>query len=268
MLKNCFLIFLLVVFTNLSFGQNLQKLQVWQDSLSKLEQVILSNISEVERIESNFLFVKTLVSSLKETNSYYFNFEQLNMISCLRSPDDKFRIFSWNVPLQDGSYLYYGSVQLQSGSLKLVPLLDKTFEIEAVDKVVLEPKMWYGVQYYEIIPFNSNQYLLLGWKGHDAHTTKKVIELLTILPDKTMRFGADIFADDPSMQRKVFTYAKKASMLLKYNKENRSIEFDHLVPLEGGSKDQNIPDLTHDAYLIGDKKLHLKKDILVVNKEN
>lgn len=268
MQKNCFLIFSLLLFGKISFGQNLQKMQVWQDSLLQLGQQVFDNRSEVERIESNFLFVKTLVSALKEPNSYFYDFDKLNMISAVRSPDDKFKIFSWNVPLSDGSYLYYGAIQFRSGSLKLTPLLDKTFEISTVDKAIVDQNNWYGAQYYDIIPFQPNQYILLGWKGHDASVSKKIIEVFRMDQQGGVQLGAAIFDGNSGMTRKIFTYAKQATMLLQYNKNQRRIEFDHLIPLEGGKKDQNVPDLSHDAYVLGKSRLELIENITILNVEN
>jgi hypothetical protein len=268
MLKNCFLTFILLFLCSISFGQNLQKMQVWQDSLYKIGQNVFAQTAEVERIESNFLFVKTLVSALKEPNSYFYDFHKLNMISAVRSPDDSFRIFTWNVPLQDGSYLYYGSIQFKSGTLKLIPLLDKTFEIADIHTNELNNSVWYGAQYYEIVPFRPNQYLLLGWKGHDAIVSKKVIEVLTIDPQGKVKLGATIFSDKPKITRKIFTYAKQATMLLQYNKNDKRIEFDHLIPLEGGKKDQNVPDMSHDAYVLRKSDLVLQEDITILNLEH
>ncbi len=268
MLKNCFLIVFLLVLTKVSSGQNLQKMQIWQDSLTNLGKAIYAHKSDVERLESNFLFVKTLVSALKETNSYFFNFEQLNMISAVRSPDDSFRVFSWNIPLQDGSFLFYGSIQFKSGTLKLLPLLDKTFEISDVNKNIVDSKNWYGAQYYDIIALKPNQYLLLGWKGHNASVSQKVIEVLSLDSSGNVKLGQGIFDDDSTIVRKIFSYAKDATMLLRFNKQENRIEFDHLIPLDGGKKDQNVPDLSHDAYKLKNNKLELLKNITILNLEN
>lgn len=265
MLRNCFLILFLFLGIQYSNGQNLQKMQIWEDSLFNIGQKVFSNISEVEKIESNFLFVRTLVAALKEPNSYFFNFEHLKMISSVRSPDDNFRIFSWNIPLQDGSFLYYGSIQKKSGTLNLIPLLDKTFEIDDVDKAVLNNNQWYGAQYYEIVPYQQNKYILLGWKGHDSHNTQKIIEVLNFLPDGKIKLGDHIFLDNTSISRKIFTYAKEAKMLLSFQPRDKRIIFDHLVPLEGAKNQKNVPDLSHDAYLLDTKGLKLQTNVLVLN---
>src|SRR3546814_16711163 len=71
------------------------------------------------------------------------------MVSILDAPDDRFRIFSWHIPLNDGSYLYYGTIQLNTpdGSLKMYPLLDKTYEITEPEQAVTAPDNWYGPPY-------------------------------------------------------------------------------------------------------------------------
>lgn len=267
MQKNCFLILFLLLLGKISFGQNLQKMQIWQDSLLQLGKKVFDNRAEVERIESNFLFVKTLVSALKEPNSYFYDFDKLNMISALRSPDDKFRVFSWNVPLHDGSYLYYGAIQLRSGNLKLIPLLDKTFEIKDVDKDVVDNNNWYGAQYYEIIPFQKNKYILLGWKGHRADFTQKVIEILNFDSDDKISFGQAVFSDKPPLVRKIFFYNRQATMILQYNKAKNRIEFDNLVAVRGEEKKDYVPDLSHNAYIIKNNKLLFEENIEVLNQE-
>lgn len=265
MLKNCFLIFSICCISMASFGQNLQKMRIWQDSLTSLGRQVFSVASESERMESNFLFVKTLVSALKEPNSYFYSFDSLKMISIVSSPDEQFRIFSWNMPLHDGSYLYYGAVQMRSGTLKLTPLLDKTFELKNSNEEITDHSKWYGAQYYEIIPYSTRSYLLLGWKGHDSQCSEKVIEVLKIDPEGKLIFGQNIFSDDPKIVRKIFKYSKSATMLLRYNGDKRRVEFDNLVPLNSGKNQIYIPDLSHNGYILKDGKLVFIDDVEVLN---
>src|SRR5690554_5012872 len=119
-----------------------------QDSLAKLGYEMYNNPSEPERLASNFAFVKTLVAALNTPHSFDFGFDSLDMVSLLEAPDGKLRVFSWHLPLNDGSYLYYGAVQLRTadGSLALFPLLDKTYEIEQPDEAILSHVDWYGAQ--------------------------------------------------------------------------------------------------------------------------
>ena len=253
-------------------AQNIQKMDRWQDSLLHVGRQMFQSPVETERIERNFTFVKTLVSALKEPNSFFYTFDKLDMISVISTPDNSLRIFSWNIPLEDGSYLYYGTIQHKTpgGKLKLTPLLDKTFEIQNPTEDITPAGKWYGAQYYDIIPLAKNQFVLLGWKGHHAEYTKKVIDILNISPSGEVTLGAPVFSDAPKMVRKIFSYTKDATMYLQFNKKSNSIEFDHIVPaspqLEGNFKYYG-PDLTHDAYEVKGGRLIFKENISLQNAE-
>ena len=111
---------------------------ILQDSLKTLGYTMYNSPAEQERLQANYTFVKTLVSALQTSHSYDFAFDSLDMVSRLRSPDDRFRIFTWHLPLNDGSYRYYGAIQLHTpdGSLQLIPLLDRTYEIKEPETAV------------------------------------------------------------------------------------------------------------------------------------
>ncbi|MFD1770204.1 hypothetical protein [Sphingobacterium suaedae] len=250
---------------------NLYKMNTWQDSLIRLGTEMYENKAEAKRLEKNFIFVKTLVASLKERHSFLYNFDQLDMISVVMSPDSRFRIFSWNIPLHDGSYLYYGAIQshTEDGTLKLVPLLDKTFEINDPEGEALTPSVWYGAQYYSIVPLTGNRYALLGWKGHAPNYSQKVIEILQCEPNSFVLGGA-IFSDSPTMFRKIFNFARDLSMYLKYDQQKSRIVFDHIVPADPSLQGQYSrygPDLSYDAYLLKNGKLILQQDVPFQNEE-
>ena len=266
-----FLVFFLC--SNLYYvsAQNISKMDVWQDSLVDLGTAMYHNDGEAERLENNFSFIKTLVSSLKEPNSYYYTFEKLKMISILEPDDKSFRIFSWNIPLHDGSYLYYGAIQFRLGSLKLVPLLDKTFELSHPAEDIVPANKWYGAQYYDIIPLSKGKYALLGWKGHHAEYTKKVIEILTVSSSNELTFGDHIFSDNSKLSRKIFSYTKQATMHLKFNKTDKRIEFDHIVPINNSFKDNYkyyAPDLSYDGYKLTNSKLKFEENIQINNSKS
>lgn len=273
-MKRCFLLLLSagLILSNV-FAQSIQKMDLWQDSLVHLGQRMFSSIAEAERLESNFKFVKTLVSALKESNAYFYEFDRLGMISILDSPDDNFRIFSWNIPLQDGSYLYYGAIQhkVLGGKLKLTPLLDKTFEIQHPHTDITSAQMWYGAQYYDIVPLSKGQYILLGWKGHHVEYSQKIIEVLNIGTAGEVTLGAHLFSDDATLSRKVFSYKKSVTMFLRFNPTLNRVEFDHIVPIRSefaGDFKHYGPDLTHDSYEIKNMSLFYKEDIELSNPEH
>lgn len=236
----------------------------------KLGYGMYNNPSEPERLEANFSFVKTLVTALNTPHSYGFGFEKLDMVSLLEAPDGKFRVFSWHLPLNDGSYLYYGAVQLHTddGSLRLYPLLDKTYEIEQPDEAVLPHTDWYGAQYYRIVPFGTD-YILLGWKGHTPEVNQKVIEVMQLAEDGLV-LGKKVFrhADTQGRARLIYRFSRQASMYLDYDASENRIVVDHLSPADERFRGQYQyygPDMSHDAWLVGDGELLLDPDILFTN---
>lgn len=250
--------------------EGVRKIQALEDSLAKLGYRMYNEPSEPERLEANFTFVKTLVSALKVPHSYAFPFDSLDMVAILNAPDNHFRIFSWHIPLNDGSYLYYGAIQLNTrdGSLKLYPLLDKTYEIADPERVVTSPDNWYGAQYYRIVPLND-AYILLGWKGHTPYVTQKVIEVLR-LSENGAQLGKPIF-DTPEhggQARMIYRYNRNVSMYLDYDSVENRIVFDHLAPADPrqqGQYDQYGPDLTYDAWQLASGRLKLISDVPLMN---
>lgn len=246
------------------------KMDAWQDSLNRLVHELYSGDADPVVLARNTVLVRTLVSSLKEQHSFDYSFGDLEGISLVCPPDSQFRIFSWNVPLNDGSYLYYGAIQsaTSDGSLMLTPLLDQTFEIEHPPSAILHADKWYGAQYYEIVTVGDG-YALLGWKGHTDKYTQKVIEPLR-LADGEFTFGKSIFTHDTAIMRRVFSFSQAASMYLRYDPQNGRIVFDHISPadssLEGDFRFYG-PDLSFDAYLIKGDYLELQENILLENVE-
>ncbi len=241
-----------------------------QDSLVRLGHVMYNEPAEPERLKANFAFVKTLVSALKTPNSYSFPFDSLRMVSILRSADDRLRLFSWHIQLNDGSYLYYGTVQLHTpdGSLRLYPLLDKTFEIEKPEEAVTDGSSWYGAQYYRLIPFHDD-YLLLGWKGHTPGETQKVIEVLQLTANG-VRLGKAVFEGEDTGRnaRMIYRYNRNARMYMVYDSAQNRIVLDHLVPMaadQEGQYEHYGPDMTHDAWQLEAGRLVFFPDIDVVN---
>jgi hypothetical protein len=103
----------------------------YQDSLKNIASKTFDASTNAERFSLNASFIKTLVNALKTPHSFHFNFDSLQKISILKAPDDSFRIFTWYVPVDDGSYRFFGTIQMATadGKLKLFPLIDNTEQI-------------------------------------------------------------------------------------------------------------------------------------------
>lgn len=251
--------FFLIALATRTFAQQidaegLKQLNFYQDSLKHLGSTIVNNQNDLVRKNANYQFIKTLVAALKTPHSFDFSFDSVKTVTLTKSPDDKFRIFSWHVANDDGSYRFYGAIQVKTaGPLKLYGLEDYTPLIKAVEDTVGDNHTWFGAQYYTIIPVLGTRpyYVMLGWKGNNDKSTKKVIEVLSFQNDKPV-FGMPVFSGNGKRHdRIVFQYARQASMLLKYVSSQNLIVFDNLAPPDKKSKDHPEtygPDLSYDGY--------------------
>lgn len=231
-----------------------QQLTMLQDSLKRLGDSIVNGRGEVARQDANVKFIKTLVSALRVQNSFLFTFDSLKTISILNSPDSRFRIFSWHIMNMDGSYRFYGAVQLNTGGpLKLIPLEDYSPFLKNPEDSVTDNKKWYGAQYYKIVRVEAQNpyYVLLGWKGNTPQSTKKVIDAISF-KNNAVQLGAAVFDEKgKTLRRIIFEYARDASMLLRYVPDQYLIVFDHLAPPDKkstGKFSMYGPDLSYDGF--------------------
>jgi hypothetical protein len=259
----------------LAENDNAQLLKL-QDSLVSLGFDRVNKADEPERYNANYAFIRTLVNALKIPNSFSFGFDSLKTISIQPSPDGNFRIFSWYVLNNDGTYRYYGTIQMKTadGKLQMFPLTDYTSAIKSPADTVTTNEKWYGAQYYKIIPVTRNvrtpYYVLLGWKGNNLKSTKKVIEILSFKDGKAW-FGMPVFDGDkerPNKQRIIFEYSKQVSMLLNYTPDKSTIIFDHLSPPDArlkGNFDSYGPDMSYDGFRFVNGRWRLVEDLELKN---
>src|ERR1700754_2458803 len=106
---------------------NVRKLMLYQDSLAMLGKRIVNNDTEMERMNANTEFIKTLVQALKVPHSFNFHFDSVKTMRILNSPDNRFRVLTWFLAFDDGSYRFYGTIQINTGEkLEMYPLTDYT----------------------------------------------------------------------------------------------------------------------------------------------
>lgn len=258
-MRNFYLTIFSVIFCCQAFAQHssdnaLKQLSFYQDSLKHLGNTFINDDNDLIRKNANYQFIKTLVTALKTPNSFLFPFDSVKTISIINAPDNKFRIFSWHVANDDGSYRFYGAVQLNTGgALKLYGLEDYSPLLKNPEDSVTDNHKWYGAQYYTIIPVYAAQpyYVLLGWKGNTVKSTKKVIDVLSF-QNNNLTLGLPVFdGNEKKRKRVIFEYARQASMLLKYIPSQHLIVFDNLAPPDKKLKDKPEtygPDLSYNGY--------------------
>lgn len=247
----------------------------YEDSLLRISDEMSDAKTTGDRYAKNAAFIKTLVNSLKTHNSFSYQFDSLKRVSIVKSPDNSFRIISWFVPLDDGSYRFFGTVQMatKDGKLKLFPLIDNTENITD-NNFIGNNRNWYGARYYEIISVivggRPPYYILMGWKGNNSKTTKKVLDVLSFEKDELV-FGKPVFdglKGNIAKNRIVFEYNKLNSMTLTLDKTINMIVFDHLAPFSEdmkGNFEYYASDLSFDAYKIQNGRLKLLENIELKN---
>lgn len=265
------------IFAQHSFSfNNGPAMSKYQDTLIRLSQETISATDPATKLSRNAAFIKTLVNALKTHTSYAFPFDSLKTINIVKSPDNLFRIFSWHIPVDDG-YRFFGTIQMatKDGSLKMIPLIDGTDDFTDPN-VITDSKKWFGAQYYEIVPVpNGKQpyYVLLGWKGNNQKSTKKVLEVLSF-QNNEVTLGKPVFEGvkgGNTKNRIVFEYNKSNSMTLTMDKSVNMIVFDHLAPMSEemlGNYEYYASDLSFDAYKINNGRLRLVENIELKNDPN
>jgi hypothetical protein len=272
---------LILIFLTKAKGQpsgnnNLEQLMDFQDSLKEISFKMVNDSIEPERYNASYKLIKTLVTALKTPYSFNFQFDSVKAISIQSSSDKRFRIFSWHVMNNDGSYRYYGTIQMNKpdGKLELFPLIDYTPAFKNPSDSTTNNDKWYGAQYYRIIPVLNNvpipYYVLLGWKGNTVKSTKKVIEIL-YFKDGKAHFGMPVFdgdLDNPGKKRIIFEYDRRASMFLNYESAVNTIVFDHLAPPDlklKGRFELYGPDFSYDGFKLVNGRWKFAPDLELKN---
>ncbi len=241
--------------------------------LEGLSNNIINSPDLQERITSCYYFVQTLKRALKVPQSFEYEFESLKTVSMLKPDDDKFRVFTWNLLLDSGEYMYFGAIQMNnSDSLVLYGLYDSSTVLKDALYETVDNHQWIGALYYQIHPYKfkgQKYYLMMGWDGEDSRVNKKVIDLLWFDQQDKPHFGAPFFDMDGDIQNRViFEFSDKAVMLCRYEPNFKSVVFAHMVPpnpLQKGMYEYYIPDGTYD-YLLFEKGFWIKSDLYYKDK--
>lgn len=237
--------------------------------MSTVAPSILKGESDSVRMAANTLFMQLLEKAFNLPNSFDYPFDSLKTISRLQPDDKSFKLFTWNMPKDDGTFVYFGYVHMKdpnTGAVKFVKLIDKSAEIQSPETKPLTPKNWYGTHYYKIVQTSYKKekfYTLLGVDFNNRATKKKIIDVIAFDRLGNVFFGDNIFSyDGKSPKRIIFEYSAQATMSLRFDDVRNMIVFDHLSPIRedfAGHKDNYGPDFIYDALKFKKGKwIHIK----------
>lgn len=214
-----------------------------EDSLKLNADKIIRGINPADRFRADSNFTRVLVRALAIRNSFYYPFDSLETISKLYAPDSSFRIFTWQMVINENIIRQHGAIQMKTtdGSLKLFPLIDKSDITQNMADSMGDNAGWMGAVYYKIL-LNKNGdqpcYTLLGYDENNIRSSKKIVEVLSFVNGKPF-FGGHYFnipnnslvPHNPA--RYIIEFKKEASPRLNYDEGLGMIVMEHLVSQSG-----------------------------------
>lgn len=252
---------------------------IYEDSLKKIGPALFRGTDQ-DKLAANKKFTELLRKALSTEGAFDFPFDSLKFIANLTSPDKAIRIFNWDIPKNDGTYLYCGFLFVddsktgpdkkgEKNKYTLYELQDKSAEIKNPELAILSAEKWYGALYYKIIQTSDKDktyYTVLGWDGNTNYTWKKIIDVITFGKDGKPIFGEkNLFENGKrSSKRVVFEFRAELIMTLKYEDDKKRIVFDHLAPEIGGAEGMYqlySQTFVYDAYNWKKGKWRLQGDI-------
>ena len=98
-----------------------------EDSLKTFAITIIQGRTAEERFTADSQFTKMFVRALKIKGSFHYPFDSLITISKLSPADSSFKIFTWQLVINDNLVRQHGAIQMKTpdGSLKLFPLIER-----------------------------------------------------------------------------------------------------------------------------------------------
>ncbi len=270
-MKIFFISFCFILVQGLSYAQPLPERE---DELVVLLDQLRATKNTASRLKVNQSFLLKFKETIEVNGAFNYPFSRLKTVGCITSPDNKVRIYNWNVEADNDSQFYFGFIQKyddRKGRYQIFDLVDKGKTIPMKTNEVLDNSNWYGALYYKIVTVEKNKktyYTLLGWDGKNPMSNLKVIDALHFSGGQA-KFGAPIFRwNKESLNRVWFEYSKSVTMHLNYEEKYQRIIFDHLAPETPsltGFYAMYVPDLSHDAMFVNDGKWYLVEDVIGVN---
>lgn len=305
-----YLLFFILCLTNTSRAQksialsagNYGTIRTVEKKMQRIGFAMLGDTVQENRLKGARETVKQLVEALKTENSFQFAFDSLPYIAKCYPEDSSFRIFTFQVMLDNYTYVHYGAIQMNRSKLKLIPFRDFSDTFPITPQKMLTNKNWLGAIYYRCFTKSVRgkpMYFLLGYDENDALSVKKYIEPMTIVGDSAAKFGMPVFelnrvvnmavkpALDPKtmkplppvksqviskiLHRFVLEYRKGGTATISYEPEKNRILFEHLATTDNKSHDvgyMKVPDGTYEGLVWENEKWVWKETLTVAEKDD
>jgi len=264
-------IFLIIITLHADVFAQQTDFRLLEDSLARMSNRIWQQKEDLQLKAGSELFADKFKNVLELPGSFEYPFDSLKGIGKLKSDDNRFRIFTWNIQTSDGRFYYKGLISTGGEHPQVFALTDAPGKHENRDADFSTPQNWYGALYFKIVPSRikkQNVYLLLGWDGIDNNSNSKLIDILSFSTDGSPLFGMPVFHTQNGVKsRVVIEYAEDAALVLRYDyqtlllpkgksvkrKKMWMIVTDHLVPMDPrleGQYNYYVPSgETYDAFI-------------------
>ncbi|MEO1261005.1 MAG: hypothetical protein AAFZ15_19550 [Bacteroidota bacterium] len=252
--------------TNKVAAEDLALMESLEDTLGLVSFLIVNDSTPENRFAATKKMIPTLVKALKIKHSFSYPFEQLRAVSIQYPADSTFRVFTWQLYVDAEDYRYYGAIQMNTPELQLIPLIDRTKEVQSEEQDILTHDKWFGALYYNIHQFDSptgRQYLMFGFNGDSFFHKKKFIDVLSFKNGKAS-FGAPVFIEEDTISgrrtvrnRIVKEYSAETSIRMNYDETFELIIYDHLITVAGsyGQGPTSVPDGSYEGYQLANDGL-------------
>ena len=227
-----------------------EQLKNYEWAMRGLLSTILGDTSKVSRINASEELKKTLEKAFKEKGAFQYPFKQAKGLSIISPDDGAFRIFTWQLYLDENNYQYMGYLQMPDE--KFYKLEDKSAEMRSPQYSQLRPEKWYGALYYSVKSFKDEKrqtkYLVFGYDAYDFFRRRKVLDVLHFFRGQP-RFGDKVIEMKDhrgtvrNVYRFVMEYSASVSVSMNYSHGKEMVIYDHLVyQMIPGQGPSNVPD--------------------------
>jgi hypothetical protein len=269
----------LFIIASFSFPAILKGQETSNDITGELEKLfgrLANNYNDTLRLRINDSIRIIAGSYVRSDSIFNHSFTNLKYLGQITSPDSLLKIVTWNLVLRNspGRYFCYFIRKGEPGKGNRVYSLTAGYnERQIADDKTYTASDWYGALYYDLKPFIVNEnicWVLLGIDFGNPVITRKIIEVISFSDEDTLIFGRKWFESGGELRfRQVFEYASAGMMTLRFTSD-RSIVFDHLVPLRPSQKDDSQlygSDFSYDAFNFEDGIWRLSINVDARNKE-
>ena len=134
-ISKIFLIFISAIITNFAIAQktvSVSKFKASENDLRTLLVKIAASKNDEDRVSLNADFTSKFQKILKEIGSFSYSFDSLKFVTQLVSPKGDFKLFTWNIPLNNGTYQYFGFIQKEPSKNNISQLFKLTDKSDSI----------------------------------------------------------------------------------------------------------------------------------------